>query len=47
MQPIGSYGWAYGLPIPKMADSFERQYRDLTKDVQIKWDRVGTKVNLH
>jgi hypothetical protein len=30
MTPLGSYGWAYGLPIPKAQDNHFKTYVDIS-----------------
>jgi len=37
LQPIWSYGWAYGDTIPKQNDAHETTYNNLRKGVQVKW----------
>jgi methionine-rich copper-binding protein CopC len=46
MQPLGSYGWAYGFAIPKNRDNFVKSYTNISKDLKIKWKRVALKVAL-
>jgi len=45
MQPIGSYGWAYGPPIPKDQDSPGKLYKDLRGEVEVIWATSFLKVN--
>ena len=37
MDPIGSYGWAYGQPLPKEHDNSQRSYSDFNKPTPITW----------
>lgn len=37
MEPIGSYGWAYGYPKAKVDDKWTSEYNNV-KDVLIEWD---------
>jgi len=37
MQPIGSYGWAYGPPLPKVHDEIVKTYKDLRNKIEVKW----------
>ena len=37
MQPIGSYGWAYGETVPKSHDQLVMNYKDLKKKIKIEW----------
>lgn len=37
MTPIGSYGWAYGNPLPKAKDEIFKKYTDVFDDVPILW----------
>ena len=39
LQPIWSYGWAYGDTIPKMNDAHETTYSNLRKGVEVKWPK--------
>ena len=38
MQPIGSYGWAYGETVPRDHDAATKTYEDLTKSMEISWE---------
>jgi carbonic anhydrase len=29
LDPLGSYGWAYDLPLPKVHDKHEKSYTDI------------------
>jgi carbonic anhydrase len=44
MQPIGSYGWAYGETVPKTHDQLEMNYKDLKKKIKVEWDTNTVKV---
>lgn len=46
MQPIGSYGWAYGETVPKTHDQLEMNYKDLKKKIKVEWDTNTVKVAL-
>ena len=46
MQPIGSYGWAYGLPNPKEHDKFKSEYANIATDTLIKWDYSSLKFDI-
>ena len=37
LQPIGSYGWAYGETIPKANDKFSKTFDDLKKLISVSW----------
>lgn len=37
LQPIWSYGWAYGDTIPKLNDAHETTYNNLRKGVKVQW----------
>jgi carbonic anhydrase len=39
LQPIWSYGWAYGDTIPKQNDAHETTYKNLRKGVQVAWPK--------
>ena len=41
MQPIGSYGWAYGDTVPKDHDELETNFADLKEEVKVTW-KVNT-----
>lgn len=47
LDPIGSYGWAYGETIPKEHDKFEKQYRDIRKGTKVGWNESAMAVELH
>jgi len=47
MQPIGSYGWAYGLPNPKEHDKWDSQYVNINTDTLIKWDYSSLKFEIN
>ena len=46
MQPIGSYGWAYGETVPKTHDQLEMNYKDLKKKIKVEWATNTVKVAL-
>jgi carbonic anhydrase len=46
MQPIGSYGWAYGLPNPREHDKFKSDYANIATDTLIKWDYSSLKFDI-
>jgi carbonic anhydrase len=46
MTPIGSYGWAYGSPVPKASDLNFKKYTDVFDDVKVGWATNTVKVNL-
>lgn len=35
MTPIGSYGWAYGEPVPKASDMTTKKYTDVFDEVKV------------
>ena len=37
MEPIGSYGWAYGKALPAENDEIEIEYQDPKKGSEINW----------
>jgi carbonic anhydrase len=45
MSPLGSYGWAYGLPVPKEEDNHDRNYIDIAKSVSLEWATNTLKVS--
>ena len=45
MQPIGSYGWAYGPPLPKDHDKTAKLYKDLRGDIEVVWATSFLKIN--
>jgi len=47
LDPIGSYGWAYGDAVPKSEDDVKPSYKDLTKELVVDWDDTTVKVDLH
>lgn len=46
MTPIGSYGWAYGEPVPKASDQTTKKYTDVFDNVKVMWATNTIKVNL-
>jgi len=46
LNPIGSYGWAYGDTLPQAFDSHEKNYKDLRKNTQVKWSNKAMNVDL-
>jgi len=46
LNPIGSYGWAYGETIPKDSDKFEKTYNDLRKGTKVGWANKAMAVDL-
>ena len=38
LEPIGSYGWAYGETVPKEKDSTQATFSDITKEAYMMWD---------
>lgn len=47
LKPSGSYGWAYGAPVPKEHDSVFKQYENIKKDVHLTWVGDTMKVKVH
>ena len=46
MDPIGSYGWAYGFPLPKFEDAVEINYSNILNPTQVKFDYSALNVTL-
>ena len=46
MTPIGSYGWAYGLPVPKAQDKQSKIYKDLKKQVKLDFQDDTMRIEL-
>jgi hypothetical protein len=46
LMPIGSYGWAYGLPLPIANDAMVKSYKNIKTDTQVKFDYSSVKVKL-
>ena len=46
MEPIGSYGWAYGLPLSKDNDETEIRYSNILTPTSVKFDYSSLRVNL-
>ena len=46
MTPLGSYGWAYHLPIPKVHDAHSKTYSNIQKQVGLNWATNTLKVEL-
>lgn len=46
LDPIGSYGWAYGDTVPQSFDKHEKNYKDLRKGTQVSWVNKAMNVNL-
>jgi len=46
LNPIGSYGWAYGETIPKDSDKFSKTYKDLRKGTKVGWKDSAMAVEL-
>lgn len=46
LNPIGSYGWAYGETIPKDSDKFGKTYKDLRKGTKVGWKDKAMAVEL-
>ena len=44
MQPIGSYGWAYGYPKSQTDDAWESKYVNV-QNILVRWDYNKVLVN--
>lgn len=47
MEPIGSYGWAYGETVPKAHDQISKSFRDLKKLSKIEWNQHSVGIKFH
>ncbi len=46
MKPLGTYGWAYGLFIFKDHDKLKTNFKNLKKNLGVKWTGSTVKVQL-
>ena len=46
LDPIGSYGWAYGEAVPKADDNVKGTFKDLKKGTVVEWDTSTVQLRL-